>query len=77
MPIESGAEPNQNPIDRLERELASEGAPLYLTLHEAASFARRHYQTAWADAQSGRLKAHKNRGRWRVHRRDVAVWMLA
>lgn len=72
-----GPESGQDPIDSLERDLAAEGAPLHLTLHETAKFGRRHYQSAWADAQSGRLKAHKNRGRWRVHRRDLAAWMLA
>lgn len=65
-----------SPFDQLERDLAAEGAPLVVTLREAAAFARRHYQTAWADAQCGRLKAYKNRGRWRVNRRDLAAWML-
>ncbi|MBP9892946.1 MAG: helix-turn-helix domain-containing protein [Planctomycetes bacterium] len=76
MVSKTGPDPGDDPIEKLERDLASEGAQLHLTLHEAAKYARRHYQTAWADAQCGRLKAHKNRGRWRVHRRDLAAWML-
>ncbi len=56
--------------------MKAEGLPLMLTLEEAASFCRSNYQTLWKHVQAHKLKAHKQGGRWRVIRFDLARWTL-
>ena len=65
-----------HPVEQLAADLAREGAPLLLTLREAAEFARLHYQTAWEQAQCGNFPAFKRGGRWLVRRIELARWLL-
>ena len=69
-PQDAGAEAE------LDAALRAEGVPVLLALHTAASAVGVHYQTLWNAVTSGELKAHKQGGRWRVLRRDLANWSL-
>lgn len=62
--------------DELDAAWRAEGVPLLLTVHQAAAAVCSHYQTLWSSIQAGVLKAHKQGGRWRIMRRDLARWSL-
>lgn len=65
-----------SPVVQLSEDLARDGAPVILTLREAANYGRLHYQTAWELTQSQQFPAFKRGGRWLVQRSELARWIL-
>lgn len=49
----------------------------WFTVHEAATYARRHYKTVLYALQEGSLKGSQRgaRRRWSVHRDDLDRWI--